>query len=375
MKKDKALQVCSYYMGTRLYQNLFDEFEKEGIEHDILYFASNTTRIDNPPDNFIFSKAYNPIDRFIFSVKHRKVYNDIIKKINPNDYYLTHAHSLVSNGYISNRLKQDYGIPYIVAVRNTDLFTFFKVLPHSILLGRKIMNEAERVVFLSKAYRDLTINKYVAEKDKENIMKKSLIIPNGVDDYYLENKRTEIKDISKPIKLIYVGRVDDLNKNVLTTIKACDLLIKKGNEIELTLVGRFESKIFKKIIPKRDYIKYIGKTDKVGVREQLLKNNIFVMPSKRETFGLVYVEAMSQGLPVIYTKGQGFDTQFKEGEVGYHVQYNDAEEIAETILKIAKNYKKMSENAIKKSEEFNWEDISKIYIENYNQIRKEEEIR
>ena len=99
------------------------------------------------------------------------------------------------------------------------------------------------------------------------------------------------------------------------------------------------------------------------------------MPSKRETFGLVYVEAMSQGLPVIYTKGQGFDTQFKEGEVGYHVQYNDAEEIAETILKIAKNYKKMSENAIKKSEEFNWEDISKIYIENYNQIRKEEEIR
>lgn len=281
----------------------------------------------------------------------------------------------MSNGYISNRLKQDYGIPYIVAVRNTDLFTFFKVLPHSILLGRKIMNEAERVVFLSKAYRDLTINKCVAEKDKENIMKKSLIIPNGVDDYYLENKRTEIKDISKPIKLIYVGRVDDLNKNVLTTIKACDLLIKKGNEIELTLVGRFESKIFKKIIPKRDYIKYIGKTDKVGVREQLLKNDIFVMPSKRETFGLVYVEAMSQGLPVIYTKGQGFDTQFKEGEVGYHVQYNDAEEIAETILKIAKNYKKMSENAIKKSEEFNWEDISKIYIENYNQIRKEEEIR
>ena len=43
------------------------------------------------------------------------------------------------------------------------------------------------------------------------------------------------------------------------------------------------------------------------------ENDIFVMPSINETFGLVYAEAMSQGLPVIYTKGQGFDKQFNDG--------------------------------------------------------------
>lgn len=40
------------------------------------------------------------------------------------------------------------------------------------------------------------------------------------------------------------------------------------------------------------------------------------MPSHKETFGLVYAEAMSQGLPIIYTKNQGFDGQFPDGYVG-----------------------------------------------------------
>ena len=40
----------------------------------------------------------------------------------------------------------------------------------------------------------------------------------------------------------------------------------------------------------------------------------FCLPSHAETFGLVYVEAMSQGLPIIY-EGQGFDKQFQDGEV------------------------------------------------------------
>ena len=43
------------------------------------------------------------------------------------------------------------------------------------------------------------------------------------------------------------------------------------------------------------------------------------MTSLGESFGLTYAEAMSQGVPVIYSKGQGFDGQFKEGVVGYHV--------------------------------------------------------
>jgi glycosyltransferase involved in cell wall biosynthesis len=59
-------------------------------------------------------------------------------------------------------------------------------------------------------------------------------------------------------------------------------------------------------------------------KEKLLNNyrnsDIFIMPSYNETFGLVYIEAMSQGLPIIYTQNEGVDGYFKEGSVGYSVK-------------------------------------------------------
>lgn len=51
---------------------------------------------------------------------------------------------------------------------------------------------------------------------------------------------------------------------------------------------------------------------KKQLREAFSISDIFVMPSKPETFGLVYVEALSQGLPILYAKGEGFDGYFDE---------------------------------------------------------------
>lgn len=372
MKKNKVLQVCSYYMGTNLYQNLFDELEKKGIEEDVLYYCAESTVLRDVPKNFIVSQVYKPMERFVFSIKHTKVYNDVSTKIDSESYFMTHAHSLVSNGYISYRLKKEFNIPYIVAVRNADLFVFFKVMPHLIFLARKILNEAENVIFISPAYKELTINKYVKECDREAIRKKSIVIPNGIDKYYLDNPVLDKQEPKDTIRLVYVGRVDDLNKNVRTIIKAADILIKNGQKVTLKLIGRYKKKLYNYVIPKRDYIEFVPETDKKGVKEHLDKSDIFVMPSKRETFGLVYVEAMSQGLPVIYSKGQGFDGHFEEGKVGYHVKYNNAKEIANRIMDIKHNYKEMSKNAQESSKQFNWKDISGKYVDIYNKIKNKQ---
>lgn len=372
MRKDKALEVCSYYMGTKLYENLFQKLAEKGVDHDILYFCARETKLPPMPENFIVSQPYRWSDRFIFSLKHQKVYEDVKNNIDADRYYMTHAHSLVSNGYISYRLKEDFNIPYITAVRNTDLFTFFRVMPHLIFLGRKILNEAKGVVFLSPAYRDLTIEKYVAKEDQQHVYEKSIIIPNGIDDFYFEDPVENNKKIHNPLKLVYVGRVDDPNKNVITIVRACEILRKYGVDVTLTLVGRMNIKIFQKYLESKDYIKYEAVKDKSGVREILREHDIFVMPSRRETFGLVYVEAMSQGLPVIYTKGQGFDGHFSEGEVGYRVVYNNSKEIAHRILDIQKDYADISKRAFTHARQFNWNDLSEEYVKIYENIRNGE---
>src|SRR5690606_22696545 len=100
---------------------------------------------------------------------------------------------------------------------------------------------------------------------------------------------------------------------------------------------------FKRLV-KYNFITYHKPCSKEKLLELYRANDILVMPSKTETFGLVYAEAMSQGLPVIYSKGQGFDGQFKEGLIGYHVDCFDPVNIASSILKIVNNYEEMSSN-------------------------------
>lgn len=61
--------------------------------------------------------------------------------------------------------------------------------------------------------------------------------------------------------------------------------------------------------------------------------SVFAMPSIFETFGLVYLEALSQNLPVVYTKGQGIDGMF-DNTVGIGVDPLSVEEIKNAIKMI-----------------------------------------
>ena len=60
-----------------------------------------------------------------------------------------HPHTVFSGGYVARLLKKTYGIPYIVAVRNTDVNVFFKYMFHLRRIGVRVMQDASCVVFLS----------------------------------------------------------------------------------------------------------------------------------------------------------------------------------------------------------------------------------
>ena len=92
------------------------------------------------------------------------------------------------------------------------------------------------------------------------------------------------------------------------------------------------------------------------------------MPSYKETFGLVYAEAMSQGLPLIYTKGQGFDGFFEDGKVGYAVPAEDTRYIADRVMDIYRRYDELSKECIEQVQQFNWPSIAATYNEIYQSI-------
>ncbi len=175
----KILHICSYYLGTKLYQNLFDSIEKKGIDEDVYVFTDKYNELkEEYSSNIHISQCYNKNDRYIFHLKHLKVLRDIQKKVDINKYSIIHAHSLFSNGYIAYKLKQKYNTPYIVAVRNTDVNLFFNKIIYLRKTGISILKNAEKVIFLSESYKKHAVDKFIPEGYRKLIEDKSVAIPN-----------------------------------------------------------------------------------------------------------------------------------------------------------------------------------------------------
>ncbi len=364
----KILHINSYYSVSGFYKNLFELQRKTKIDIDV--FVPVSTSYENKDFSFgeytTLSKNHGKFDRAIFHIKHRKILNDIKGKYDINQYSLMHAHSLFSNGYIAMKLKEKYGTPYIVAVRSTDVNIFFKRMVHLRKMGLKILMDADQIIFLSESYRDFVLEKYVPEMVRESFLTKSHIIPNGIDKFWFDhiNKPKEMKENSE-IKLLQVGVVTK-NKNVETTIKVTELLNERGYKAKLDVVGKIKDQKVFDIIKNSKHVRYLGFKSKEDLIQIYQENDIFILPSVNETFGLVYAEAMSQGLPVIYTRGQGFDQQFEEGMVGYSVPHDLVEDIADKILEITKRYNALSENCINLVHKFDWSGIERKDLEIYD---------
>lgn len=366
----KILHINSYYSGGKFYKNLYDKQIEKGLDIDVyvpISTALDPSKVRND-DYSIISQNHGKYDRIFFHLKHKKIYNDVIKKFKIGEYSLIHAHSLFSNGYIAYKLKQNYNIPYIVAVRNSDVNVFFKNMIHLRKMGINILRNAEKIIFLSQPYKEYIIDRYVPDKYRDEIYSKSLVIPNGIDNFWFENEIVEREEPDKDnLNIIYVGDINS-NKNIETTTKACQILLDQGYKVKYKVIGKIKDNKYKDFIENHPFIHYVPYCTKEELINHYRNGHIFVMPSKHETFGLVYAEAMSQGLPIIYTRGQGFDGQFKEGIIGYSVQYDSEEEIVKRIKDILDQYKNISSNCKHMVNKFNWTDISKEYEAIYKEI-------
>lgn len=374
----KVLHINCNYVGTTLHQKMIEELDKNSdIENEVFVpvYDKNVATIQIN-DNVKLVECFKKRDRFLFFYKQKKIYNSVEKNFDVKKFNILHAYTLFTDGYCAMKLYQKYNIPYVVAIRNTDVNIFFKYKFYLRKLGIEIMKNASAIIFLSKSYLNQVMDKYVPNKYKDEILKKVHIIPNGIDDFWHQNKFLE-KDYSgclrrlkeKKLNLIYAGGIDK-NKNVELTVEAITKLIEEGWKVKFYVVGKIKDrKIFNKI-KNYDFVNYVEPQSKEKLIDYYRSADIFVMPSHKETFGLVYAEAMSQGLPVIYTRGQGFDGQFEDGTIGYSVDANKYQFIERRILEIVNNYEIISKNCIKYDKNFNWIMICDKYKEMYFKIIK-----
>lgn len=375
----KILYLSEDYPYSKVHHELCNNIVSISGEHLILYsvLRSKIQKRDLRAtyQNVKYATLFNDISRhelrykYDFSYKIKIKYNWLVSHCKISEVGVVHAATLFSEGAVALRLYEEYGIPYIVAVRGSDINFYFKYMVHLWHWGIKILSNAQRVIFLtdSGAQQLLRRNRILFRISSALELKKC-IIPNGIDNFWLEHRYPK-KVLQVPSNILYVG-IFKHNKNVCLLCDSVLKLKKKNPHIKLTLVGgggEEHGKVLHYCNKYSDTFSYLGKIyDKKILCDIFRENDIFAMASHSETFGLVYVEALSQGLPVLYTKGQGIDGVFKEN-IGEAVVSTSQKSLLSGLNRLINTYAtyQLDETDL---DRFSWNNIAHSYLNIYFSI-------
>ena len=370
----RCLHICNDFSLTRVHSNLYKALDKNGISQTIFNPVRATTPIGNNSFDFatensgiVYSKEMNKLHLVYFESKIRFLYKDLKQKVNLESIDIVHATTLFSDGAIALKIKKNFNTPYIVAVRTGDINAFLKLRPDLVFLALKILKEASQIIFISDALKKNFFNHRLIKPHAKKLESKCQILYNGIDNFWL----TDIapKKQLKPKKVLFVGRMIP-TKNAYKLGNSILQLNEKGFPCEYHIVGsggEDEEKVKGLANKNPNTIHYHGAIrDKDKLKEMFRSCDILGMPSIPETFGLVYIEALSQGLPVLYCANDGIDGIFSF-KVGGRCLNDTQNEITKTLEQLLTTYDTCQLEKIN-FPLFSWENIAPRYIAMYSSI-------
>ena len=203
-------------------------------------------------------------------------------------------------------------------------------------------------------------------------LKKTFVCYSGTKPTYLETPLTCEKSFTdEPIRsFLYVGQFT-YNKCVGEAIMALHKAYPQG-DFHLTCVGSGGTALgdIQHYIQQehlQDNVTFAGQIDRDEIIRYYDKSQCFIMISKSEAFGLVYLEAMARGCICVGTRGQGIDGVIVDGENGFLCGGGEKEELTSILGKInalsAGEKQKISNNAHRTAEELSDYNVAKNYIE------------
>lgn len=252
----------------------------------------------------------------IFLMHHlNRTYKKVVEQIKNVRYDLVHAHKLSFDGVVGYKLAFAAGVPLFITVRQSDI-AVMQYRPDLIPFYKKILTYASRIIYLTPSIVKELEKKTGRMFFNNQVLNKLVFLPNIVErnvkasDSPLQNYFLTIARMSKDYVKI---------KNIWRLLKAFSLLEDKTIKLKIVGTGSFSPGV-------KNWVEKLGLSDRVEFPGAVPHEEIdsyhssalaMVMPSKRESFGMVYAEALLNGTPIMYSKGViGFDGVFNECGVG-----------------------------------------------------------
>lgn len=281
------------------------------------------------------------------------------------DADVIHAHFVI-HAHICKRVLQKYHIPFVITEHWSKMN--YASLDKSVLKRCEAYQWADKVICVSKALSDSLKTKLGVD---------SIVINNMVSDKFFDQAPL-IQDSKERVffKLVSIGSLVhikgyDLIINALQNCnyrEKCQLSIIGGGPEEANLQALIEQ------CQLQDRVFLLGTKTPEEVSSLIMESDCFILASRRETFGIVYIEAMAKGKPVIATICGGPESFVNESN-GILIPVEDVDATANAIDYMVENLDKFDGSAIREfcynnfSEESITQQIVAVYQEVINNNR------
>ena len=306
--------------------------------------------------NFLFDSNLN-LNAISYYLAIKRKIKQIAKKEN---ILFVDAHTFKVEGYVAALLHKKMKLHATVTCHGTSLRRTVQC-KNSISIISNIMNNLDYAICVSESLEN-ELKKFGITNTK--------VIYNGINHFFLKEE-----GLHKDITVLTVGHLIP-QKNIDLVIEAFYKICTKVSQAKLVIVGKGqEEKKLRQLVQKRkieDKVTFTGQIEQKQVHKLMQKSQIFLLPSVKEGFGIVYPEAMYHGCITIGTKGEGIDGFIKNGINGF-LTLPQVDEIAKLVLNIcSKKYdlKTIQKNAYKASKMLTWRKNAQEYIKLFENERK-----
>ena len=214
--------------------------------------------------------------------------------------------------------------------------------------------------FRFKHLRELFSEKY-GQPDK------SFICYSGIPDSYLLKESRAVRE--KVSEFVFVGEMID--RKYPTKVLDALLQAYPHKDFHVNFIGDGNLKQTLQERVKREEldncVSVLGRIPRDNIKEKYDIADCFIMISKGEAYGLVYLESMARGCITVASKNEGFDGVIIDGENGFLCEASNAEELAQIIIRIKSlsqtERQRISDNALQTARRLTDEKAAQLYMD------------
>jgi teichuronic acid biosynthesis glycosyltransferase TuaC len=240
-----------------------------------------------------------------------------------------HAHAALPCGHAARLISRRLDIPFVVTVHGLDVFNtcFLDGIPAA--WRRKasvdVYRAARTVICISGKVQEILRTGTPAETC-------SAIVYNGVNPDLFSPNPDGVGPFDPEI--LMVGNLLRSKGHELV-LRALGILRSSLPQIRCRIIGegsdRSQFEGLARDLGIGQQVLFVGQQSRSAVAEAMRRCSVFVLPSRNEGLGCVYLEAMSCGKPVIGCRGQGIDEVIEHGKNGWLISADGLEELVQGL--------------------------------------------